>query len=294
MYLSQKGVVTLKYYDQVKMTRETYERIKGLSYSGVIHSIFNHTVNLLVDETLLITIADESVAFGPNSISVNGLNIATLHLSVNDSVNIKDEMLTINNKLIVNFQNVTIIDFDKIKHSHDSSLIKEKVNTVQKSEWYQSQQKNLYKHLLAEAVSAQLIENQQILKVAVAAKSTQQMIEALNNYIGLGIGLTPSGDDFLTGLAFVASLENYPNERLKEALHTVLETVEKKTNVISESQYKMALQKEARYEVVQATQALLSDHAYDVVEQSIKSILSIGSSSGFDLLQGILFGLQIT
>ena len=118
-------------------------------------------------------------------------------------------------------------------------------------------------------------------------------IAYLDYLFGRGKGLTPSGDDFLTGLAYVSSFATYPRKDVHKQLLKLESFVKEGTNIISYSQFSLALKSESRVQMYNSLVALLDDQSYAQSFSRIKEILVIGSTSGFDLLQGILFGLKI-
>jgi hypothetical protein len=111
--------------------------------------------------------------------------------------------------------------------------------------------------------------------------------ESLKKFIGLGVGLTPSGDDFLTGL--LAALYHYDTERLFLApirRQLRLDHIEGKTTRVSKYMLYLALDG-------QFNEALLALFDSRVpVAQSLDKVNSIGSTSGTDMLSGVGFALE--
>ncbi len=108
---------------------------------------------------------------------------------------------------------------------------------------------------------------------------------AIRSFIGLGIGMTPSGDDFLVGL--MASLKgsyffNYVSESVNKALN--------RTNSISREFLRCAILGEfsaSFAELIKAANSGINP------EQYILKISQKGHTSGMESLMGFLKGLEI-
>ncbi|MCL5459775.1 DUF2877 domain-containing protein, partial [Loigolactobacillus coryniformis] len=56
-----------------------------------------------------------------------------------------------------------------------------------------------------------------------AVNDKQNIASAVASMMGLGIGLTPSADDYLTGLALVLFIPGHPAEKYKEEFYLGLQ-----------------------------------------------------------------------
>lgn len=112
----------------------------------------------------------------------------------------------------------------------------------------------------------------------------------LNQFIGLGEGLTPSGDDFLVGLLWalwVGEADRLPGfDTFLYAVRSILH----KTNDISAQMLRFAIRK--RFTEPLISLARVSDPT-DCAEV-FKRIAAFGHTSGFDTLCGLLVGLKTT
>lgn len=113
--------------------------------------------------------------------------------------------------------------------------------------------------------------------------------EAACALLGLGNGLTPSGDDVLCGMLYV--LERSPAARwesvrcLKDMLHR---EGARRTNAISAA-YLAAIAAGAEYERMRDVLIWLSGEGEDRVHR----LLEVGSSSGSDMLLGMLLACRL-
>ncbi|MHC5268775.1 oxamate carbamoyltransferase subunit AllH family protein [Enterococcus sp. LJL98] len=130
------------------------------------------------------------------------------------------------------------------------------------------------------------IQVNQQLQTALIASDWLQVEEQVLQLIGLGMGLTPSGDDLLTGLMLIL----FNEQNLKEIIVRALE----RTNSISQHQLFFASQGRAKPSVLAVIHELYrSGQADAAFESAVMETLAIGSTSGHDLLTGVASGLQI-
>ncbi|MDR0497975.1 MAG: DUF2877 domain-containing protein [Treponema sp.] len=109
------------------------------------------------------------------------------------------------------------------------------------------------------------------------------------NLIGLGQGLTPSGDDMLTGfLAMVNHLSK--NMKFVQILHNVVRNSLGKTTDLSAQMLENALDWDY-HEYVQNCIRDLCEGEKEEVYISASSLLSIGATSGSDIACGMYFGM---
>jgi AAA+ ATPase superfamily predicted ATPase len=116
--------------------------------------------------------------------------------------------------------------------------------------------------------------------------------------VGLGSGLTPSGDDFLGGMFFVFNFlrKNYAASFVFELsrISEFIDRNQEKTNLISLTMLKDLANGQAPAPLYELVNSLM-DH--QPIESSINSALlitQIGHSTGWDMLTGILVGLLCT
>ncbi|MCX6619250.1 MAG: DUF2877 domain-containing protein [Acidobacteria bacterium] len=116
--------------------------------------------------------------------------------------------------------------------------------------------------------------------------------------VGLGAGLTPSGDDFLGGLSFsigilrcaypeIKDLQtwNYPNYLLRS---------QSQTNMISFTLLKDHAEGHALEPLHRFANALLTGQPVDQFLPFAGELVAVGHSTGWDLLTGFLAGMSVT
>ena len=115
--------------------------------------------------------------------------------------------------------------------------------------------------------------------------------------VGLGEGLTPSGDDFLGGLLFcINCMERlYPEFIYLDSSEKALfiESARKRTHLISFTLLKDLTDGRAVEPLHELIRSILSDRAPEGIRLAL-SLTEIGHSTGWDLLTGALTGLLLT
>jgi hypothetical protein len=118
-------------------------------------------------------------------------------------------------------------------------------------------------------------------------------ITAIGPLIGLGPGLTPSGDDFIVGyLAGLWSTVGSDSSRLRfmSSLGAWLSRAVAGTNVISRTYIKSAVNGNVSEPIATLAQRLGQGKTMDSVREATRIALQVGDTSGTDGVQGLLLG----
>jgi hypothetical protein len=112
--------------------------------------------------------------------------------------------------------------------------------------------------------------------------------------LGLGHGLTPSGDDFLGGIFFALAHRPYPDwsASLPTLQANICKACETATNPISAALLADNMAG-ASYGVLHDMLDALESNDAEFIAAACKALLSLGSSSGADLLAGLLLALTL-
>jgi hypothetical protein len=118
---------------------------------------------------------------------------------------------------------------------------------------------------------------------------------AVGSLLGLGPGLTPSGDDFLVG--FIAGLWSTTGQHAQRrmfvsGLGTLLAGGAQRTTDISSSYLGHAAEGRVSDALVSLVRALGHECKSERVRQATQNALHIGSTSGADGVMGLLIGLK--
>lgn len=143
---------------------------------------------------------------------------------------------------------------------------------------------------MANATARRLGEATDGLCRALADGDLRRVHEYGGRLVGLGPGLTPSGDDFLVGIATACALRG-AHEGLS-VLRTVVEENAPRTNRISSATMAHAVRGRVCESIVALAQALVEGDAA-LTRARAQRVIGIGATSGTDIVAGLLAGLAL-
>ncbi|OGO20199.1 MAG: hypothetical protein A2Z14_10630 [Chloroflexi bacterium RBG_16_48_8] len=124
-----------------------------------------------------------------------------------------------------------------------------------------------------------------------------RILNAAEELIGLGEGLTPSGDDFIGGLLFSLAIFQELFEPfhhfLPYELTQFLERSKPRTNIISYTLLKDHVAGHASETLHMLINALLTSQDLKNVSRLISEVIQLGHSTGWDMLAGILTSMLL-
>jgi hypothetical protein len=136
-----------------------------------------------------------------------------------------------------------------------------------------------------------------VLKMAHACLNHQleETCRIADRLIGLGSGLTPSGDDFIGGLLFAHQVLRaaYPDTVFGE-LAMPVEIYRSRTHPISFTLLRDLANGHGIEPLHHILNSLLSSKPIENIEYLISQLTQVGNSTGWDLLAGLLTGLLVT
>jgi hypothetical protein len=133
---------------------------------------------------------------------------------------------------------------------------------------------------------------------ATALNDADHIINIGKSLVGFGEGLTPSGDDFLGGFFFSMQLlyRHYP-EALKLPARTYSDFILQSkplTNLISYTILKDHMDGYSVEPLHQFANGLLLGESVDQLYLQLEKLISLGHSTGWDLLSGFMAGMSVT
>jgi len=120
---------------------------------------------------------------------------------------------------------------------------------------------------------------------------------AITSLIGFGPGLTPTGDDFLTG--FMAALHfleriGYCSPYGNKIFDFIKLSCIGKTSLISQQMLLDGASGQFALPITKLMKDILTRDDEDLLKDSINNLLGLGAYSGFDILGGILCGIELS
>ncbi|WP_373240695.1 DUF2877 domain-containing protein [Kluyvera ascorbata] len=114
----------------------------------------------------------------------------------------------------------------------------------------------------------------------------REITSAVANMVGLGIGLTPSADDYLVGLSTVLFIDGHPAKKYRDAFDSALSVARNNTTLLSAITLEAAFSQRYRETIFGFINSMVNEPQH-ISTQTIASIKNIGSSSGCDMLYGM-------
>lgn len=273
------------------------ERVIHSNFSGFVHSTFKRSVNIhCVEDGELYTIACREIDNGPNTLILDVESLESMDIEMYDQVYTTSKSICIGKKITIETGKATIwgkklpqypLNTDVIKTN--ITYMKQYINMHGTSGGMKSPLSHIspFEHEMARIIC----ERSNFLLAELLNKRMQHAVQHAVSLVGLGPGLTPSGDDFLVGLFTAFHLANSPLSSYKWFCEEVEKVAKELTNEISFMAIKQASTGQVRESIVSLLEAILSDDERELII-SLQKVLNIGSSSGTDIALGILAGLE--
>ncbi|MBO0447322.1 DUF2877 domain-containing protein [Enterococcus ureilyticus] len=133
--------------------------------------------------------------------------------------------------------------------------------------------------------------SQAVKQLCLKADSQQKL--GLEFLLGRGMGLTPSGDDMIVGHLAARFLLEQENDSLNNLLLTELLSEQSLTTDISKHYLLCALSARFSEPVLHLVGSLTIDSSEEQIEKNVRAILSVGHTSGVDLLAGLITTIKL-
>ena len=278
------------------------------SFSGKVHSVFRSTVNLMINDGDLITLdASNEKQKLPNTISFNAPKDFDFSHHIKHGANIccRGGILRLS-KSDLTFDLRLVQNSSEKKH-HPKTSVDIKIDESWKIAW-SFLIKNGGSTGLVLAINmietdkpfdAALVSRAQNcippLLTALQTNNIEEIINLASCLVGAGPGLTPSGDDFLIGFLIGAQQVFQNKEKIKciNFLGNYLSNQAGNSVDISCAYMKHAASGYAAKPLKELTKLIITKGEKIKIINTIGVVLSFGSSSGADLVFGLLCGLSL-
>ena len=298
-------------------TIKTFNRLKSAKLRPnidlYVHSIYERTINLMLDGQLIaLQIADSPVSPISIILPLNETGLDKLKIKSNSPVSIDGTNLLIGKNIISLDHAYYVYDDTLYEHNFSTSLKdvvwqlivasdRDGFSTLIKSQ-------NTPDDIALSYAKKKLIDAESICSIMTygnlaeePTKSNQlnKLCDSLSGLIGVGTGLTPGGDDFMTGvLSTFKALPQCFNHKLISSLSNSICSRRNNTNEISSAFIDCALRGQFSkaiidlYETVCSDNVQASDIGQETLDNLLDSFLDIGHTSGIDTLTGIYWSMK--
>ena len=282
-------------------------------FSGVIHSIFRHACNVSLESNVLLTLVSseignlshgirlktppkftflhqlhvgQPVACRGGILRVSGSDLsADLRTASLWHVDLKGLQIDLRQRSTAQAWTVAWLELGKHRHRNGLSAM---IQALSPSRQNCVTSFEIIKTLVGRAVG--LVP---ILMDATRNVQVDNVITAIRPLIGLGPGLTPSGDDFIVG--YLAGLwsaggSDPSRSRFMSSVGTWLSQAAACTNAISRTYIKSAVNGNVSEPIATLAQRIGHAKSVDSVREATRTALQVGSTSGTDGVLGLLLG----
>ncbi|SCY73449.1 DUF2877 domain-containing protein [Alkaliphilus peptidifermentans] len=305
----------------IRMCHHTKELIDNeMKINGKIHSIFNRVLNIITPDDKLISIVSSQVPIPPRGIvlelpSQNSFHSLNFNPGMKVTIN-KQYLEAADGKFQLNLSEALVWDsrpdstFDKaqdVDFKKKLELFREALVSEGNFNGIAPIFAKLEKQLTNRSNNDEILYNhycyfieRRMLKLldSIINNNTEGARKAAKEIVGFGPGLTPSADDFLTGLIIamvyctIYLAENV--EKIYKIAESLVEGVEFRTTKISAEMLTFASNGEVSENVKQLMISLFSVSKPEDLNNPLKSVINNGETSGTDLAAGIYIGCLLS
>ncbi|CAH1651351.1 conserved hypothetical protein [Hyphomicrobiales bacterium] len=271
-------------------------RVNGAAFAGVVHSAFRRAVNiacLCCGE--LHTLVTDELDDGPNSLVVATEDFLAVGICQGDSVRAGGGSLAIAGKVMVNVAGAAVWRTPAPATHCAAGLLRRRLAEAETAIWRSGTPGGFIEGMadteVARFTTRMLHEAADGLALALGRDDIEAALGHASRLIGLGPGLTPSGDDFLVGLLAARALCRRQGDVGSDRFALgVARLAKAETNPISYAAIAKAARGEVRERVARLIIALCSATGAPL-PPALEQVLAIGSSSGTEIAFGVIRGL---
>ncbi|MCF8008720.1 MAG: DUF2877 domain-containing protein [Halanaerobiales bacterium] len=269
------------------LVRENY------NMQGTVISVFDHVINVRTSNESGYAVTDNLIGLTPYHLKISNKYFSLIKKTINK----KSSFFLSNKKIKSGSFNIKL---ERKKYYEGKICInhKDNINKViyltEKVIKEIDNKSSLNKTILN---YQEIIKNNKSFDLTPLQKYFYQLLSnivfsnsSVKPLIGLGIGLTPTGDDFLIGyLSAIESFKIKDKYNIKKCLLSA--DIFNLTNILSGLQIKAALQRRYNEKLYNFYKNISNNE--QIYMRSLKELIETGSSSGLDLLAGIYFALTM-
>lgn len=252
---------------------------------GQVHSIFQKALNIIDEENHLYTLLSAEMDDGPLAVTLSLKSFEESPFEKGQKILLTQEGIMIPGCLIplgkASRFSLSFPPYDPSPWCH--RMIHETETLIERENLHGS---SPYER----AVDKLLHERLSDLTEAFRTEDPEGILQSSQKLIGLGPGLTPSGDDVLLGMMLVLNLPGNPYEHYLPLFDQVLLEARDETNLLSFHGLLRAREGFVRRILLDFIKAILREKE---IEKERELVRAIGHTSGQDILTGVLSLLKI-
>ncbi len=251
---------------------------------GHVHSTFRSVINVATDHPELLSLTAASVARAPRSIQVCLDRMDCHGIAVGDDVFSDGHTLRIGESFVV------VVSATPVwaENAADGEPLARRVDALEALLSAPEPTRSI--SAFERAVDERVQSGIEALQSAVLVRDEEGVQHAVASLVGLGTGLTPTGDDVLTSAAFVATRLGEPLELLHRGVAGVVESGA--TNDISLTAMRCALRGRAVQPIEDLYTWLCGGNMHNP-HKLVADVQAIGHTSGADLALGLISAVRL-
>jgi hypothetical protein len=288
---------------------EASSRMKSNGNIGTVHSVYRGALNVMTDQGMITFVADGHER-GPLNVNYDqsDLNLSSLSLSPGDCVRRYSTTIKVGECLLLLLENAKVYE-PEARFSlpvRDPQIVRRNIQCARSAalkfghlaglgDLLESLEEGIWRHSGKGLNTFSKIALPQIKMLLEAVRGTDLSAigKATLGLAGLGPGLTPSGDDLLSGFMLMISLYAKNTGRIQERVTringAVLSAALGRTTTVSEEYLIQASQGRGNESATILCRELLTGEEGSI-EQAVRNITIIGETSGTDTTLGIILG----
>lgn len=297
-----------------QICKDIYKWIQDKEKQGQVHSVFKNTINILSDDGRFIPLIVNNKPMFPNSIKLDSvLDLNKLNLAIGEKCIFAKTRLFIGH-INISYDSPTIWDKEVklIPETDTYENFKSKLDIMKEFILNKGNKDGIFQ--LMEFINDEFFSyNNYEPKNKSQLFIKERFINYINNFIGydivsintfskkiigFGPGLTPSMDDFISGMMianiYISHLLGLDLKNAYLLNHEIVKDIHGMTTTVSEEMLKLSSLGEANEDIRDLMIALIGiDGHKEKLNELLVKVISLGHSSGTDILCGIYIASHI-
>lgn len=270
-----------------------------MNFHAEVHSVYNQVVNLSLHESdTIVSLLFRDDNDQPGDVRLDRRHRSLMdHFSPGGKVSCQEGEFTLPHSPIrIRLKDANRVDCgvpDPCQADH--STIEEASRVIQQTRWQKTcdlPANGGIQQLLSTKIDHGLDGVRQLLLIG----DENRLIENVSQLVGLGFGLTPTGDDILIGLMAglqINKVMNTINQERSNAINSAVLKCRGKTNQISRKYLQFAAAGYYSAYLIDLLKAVCSAGTLGDVKGAAEKVASTGHTSGTDTLLGFLAALDL-
>lgn len=292
---------------------ELYKWIQDTDRYGEVHSVFKSTINILSDDGKFIPIVINNKPMSPHSIKLSeNIDFRNFDIHMGSRVRFKKNSLNISN-INIYYKEPKLwnksIRLVSSKDTYDNLLLKSDIisgfilgkgnkDGIYNLMQFISKEQSPFKDITLEDQSQLFIKDRFI---SFIDAFQNHHLDSINSHskkiIGFGPGLTPSMDDFISGLMisniYISYFLGLSMEKAYKLNRKIINDIENRTTLVSEEMLNQSSLGEANEDIRNLMITIIGTDSSEKLNDLLARVIDYGHSSGTDILCGIYTGICI-